>query len=106
MTENSNRPAQTSSAWLSAYTEAQRQTAETHAAFAKSMGDAHAAFLRSAEASFLSLARLAGAPMDTTTVVHTPAYVAPVYTAPTPVYAAAAPVYAATAPVLSAPAPT
>jgi malonyl CoA-acyl carrier protein transacylase len=115
--DRSNAPpsgAVASAGWLSAYTEAQRQTAETHAAFARAMADAHAAFLRSAEASFLSLAQLgAGASV----VSHVPAQLAapspmpspaPV-ASPAPAYApprvAAAPVAAPPAYVAPAPAP-
>jgi malonyl CoA-acyl carrier protein transacylase len=101
--------------WLGAYTEAQRQTAETHAAFARAMADAHAAFLRSAEASFLSLAQLGGAQPGATFVSHAPlaptlappahaappAYVAPAVSAP----AVSAPAVSAPAVHVSAPAP-
>nr|MDQ3031903.1 acyltransferase domain-containing protein [Myxococcota bacterium] len=48
-------------AWIAAYQEAQRQTAEAHSAFQRSMADAHSAFLRSAETSFVGLASMLGA---------------------------------------------
>lgn len=47
-------------AWVQAFQESQRQTAEAHAAFQRAMADAHSAFLRSSEASFTSLAALMG----------------------------------------------
>jgi malonyl CoA-acyl carrier protein transacylase len=100
---NNAPPASASAAsgWLGAYTEAQRQTAETHAAFARAMADAHAAFLRSAEASFLSLAQLGGAQPGATVVSHAPlSYVAPAPIVP-PAPVASAPI--ASAPIASAP---
>jgi malonyl CoA-acyl carrier protein transacylase len=90
------------SGWLGAYTEAQRQTAETHAAFARAMADAHAAFLRSAEASFLSLAQLGGAQPGATFVSQAP--FAPAHAVPPPVAYVAPPVHAvAPAPVAPSP---
>jgi hypothetical protein len=47
-------------AWVQAFQESQRQTAEAHATFQRSMAESHAAFLRSAEASLASLASLLG----------------------------------------------
>jgi malonyl CoA-acyl carrier protein transacylase len=107
-------PSAPSTAWLGAFQETQRQTAETHAAFARAMAEAHAAFLRSAEASFQSLARLGGAmpavsaPVVAPTLAPAPApFVAPV-AAPAPIVAApivAAPIVAApvAVPVVAAP---
>lgn len=48
-------------AWLEAYQEAERRTAETHATFQRSLADAHAAYLKAAEASFLALRSLGSA---------------------------------------------
>ncbi|MBN8615870.1 MAG: SDR family NAD(P)-dependent oxidoreductase [Deltaproteobacteria bacterium] len=98
--DRSNTPPST--AWLGAYQEAQRQTAETHATFARAMADAHAAFLRSAEASFASLAALGGgvAPQPVAYIAPQPTYVpqaAPVYAPP------AAPAYVAPQPTAPAP---
>ncbi len=105
--DRSNTPPST--AWLSAYQESQRQTAETHAAFARAMADAHAAFLRSAEASFASLAALGGgvAPQPVAYAAPQPTYVpqaAPAYVAPVAQYVApAAPAYVAPATPAAAP---
>jgi malonyl CoA-acyl carrier protein transacylase/NADP-dependent 3-hydroxy acid dehydrogenase YdfG len=46
--------------WLRAYQEAQRQTAEAHAAYQRAMADSHMAFLRTAETSFAGLSALLG----------------------------------------------
>jgi malonyl CoA-acyl carrier protein transacylase len=127
----SNKPALPSSAqlaWIQAYQESSRQTAEAHATFAKAMGDAHAAFLRSAETSFVGLASMltgqapqlaalpAAAPSPSYTpspapsYAPTPSYASPAYApAPTPAYTPApaytAPVVAPT-PVAPTPAPS
>lgn len=45
-------------AWVRAYQEAQRQTAEAHAAYQRATAESHAAFLKTAEASFASLSAL------------------------------------------------
>jgi len=51
-------------AWIKAYEDLQRQTAEAHAAFQKTMADSHMAFLRTAEASVRGLSSmLTGEPM-------------------------------------------
>ncbi len=80
-------------AWIQAFSENQRQTAEAHTAFARAMGDAHAAFLRSSEASLFGLASLMGdAPPR------------PAVTMPSPAPMAPAPV-AVSAPIVKAPIP-
>ena len=43
-------------AWVTAWQETQRQTAEAHASFQRSMADSHSAFLKTAETSFMGLA--------------------------------------------------
>jgi acyl transferase domain-containing protein len=119
MTQQSNKPLAPNAqlAWIQAYQESQRQTAEAHATFAKAMGDAHAAFLRSAETSFVGLASLltgqapamsapvASAPMPS--FAPAPAYAppAPAYVAPAPAVAPPAPAYVAPAPAYAPPAP-
>ena len=51
-------------AWIRAYEDLQRQTAEAHAAFQKTMAESHMAFLRTAETSVLGLqSLLTGQPM-------------------------------------------
>ncbi|MFM2248700.1 MAG: hypothetical protein RL071_4775, partial [Pseudomonadota bacterium] len=54
------------SAWITAWQDTQRQTAEAHSAFSRAMADSHAAFLRTAEVGMSSLAALVsgGAPVD------------------------------------------
>ena len=47
-------------AWVAAFQETQRQTAEAHAAYQRSTAEVHAAFLRSADASLAGLAQLLG----------------------------------------------
>ena len=56
----SHPPNPPAAGWLSAWTEAQRQTAEAHAAFQRSMAEAHAAYLRTTEAGFVGLAGMVG----------------------------------------------
>ncbi len=59
MSRHDDRPSMSESAqlaWIQAYQETQKQTAEAHGAFQRSMADAHAAFLRSVESSFVALA--------------------------------------------------
>lgn len=48
------------SAWIQAYQEMQRQTAEAHAAYQRAMAETHLAFLKTAEASFSGLSALLG----------------------------------------------
>ncbi|HKS08504.1 MAG TPA: SDR family oxidoreductase, partial [Pyrinomonadaceae bacterium] len=45
-------------AWLAAYQEAQRQTAEAHAAYERTMAESHLAFLKTAETSLATLTSL------------------------------------------------
>ncbi len=47
-------------AWVQAFQESQRQTAEAHAAFQRAMTESHTAFLRSADQSLHGLAALLG----------------------------------------------
>jgi acyl carrier protein len=72
-------------AWVHAFSETQRQTADAHAAFQRAMADSHMAFLKTAESSYAGL----GAMMGNT---------APAYHTAQPVAYAAAPL-AAVAPV-------
>ena len=53
-------PLETHGEWLRAYQEAQRQTAEAHAAYQRAMAESHMAFLRTAETSFAGLSALLG----------------------------------------------
>ena len=47
-------------AWVHAFQETQRQTAEAHAAFQRAMAESHAAFLRASEISLANLASMLG----------------------------------------------
>jgi len=47
-------------AWVHAFQESQRQTAEAHAVFQRTMAESHAAFLRASEASLANLAGMLG----------------------------------------------
>jgi acyl transferase domain-containing protein len=47
-------------AWVHAFQESQRQTAEAHAVFQRAMAESHAAFLRASEASLANLASMLG----------------------------------------------
>jgi acyl transferase domain-containing protein len=47
-------------AWVRAFQESQRQTAEAHAVFQRAMAESHAAFLRASEASLANLASMLG----------------------------------------------
>ena len=47
-------------AWVNAFQESQRQTAEAHAVFQRAMAESHAAFLRASEASLANLASMLG----------------------------------------------
>jgi malonyl CoA-acyl carrier protein transacylase/NAD(P)-dependent dehydrogenase (short-subunit alcohol dehydrogenase family)/acyl carrier protein len=53
-------PVDGTGAWVGAYQEIQRQTAEIHITYQRTMADAHMAFLKAAEASANQLARLRG----------------------------------------------
>ena len=109
MTQPSNKPPTLSGpvlsggaqlAWIQAYQESQRQTAEAHSAFSRAMSDAHSAFLRSAETSFTGLASLLGGAAPTISAAPAPTYVAPTDVAPAyapPAYSP--PAYVAPSPV-------
>jgi len=47
-------------AWVQAFQESQRQTAEAHAVFQRAMAESHAAFLRASETSLANLASVLG----------------------------------------------
>jgi hypothetical protein len=47
-------------AWVHAFQESQRQTAEAHAVFQRAMAESHAAFLRASETSLANLASMLG----------------------------------------------
>jgi malonyl CoA-acyl carrier protein transacylase/short-subunit dehydrogenase len=47
-------------AWVHAFQETQRQTAEAHAAYQRAMADSHMAFLKTAESSFSGLGAMLG----------------------------------------------
>jgi len=113
------RPLETHGEWLRAYQEAQRQTAEAHAAYQRAMAETHMAFLRTAESSFAGLsALLGGQPVATapTTISQQPAggavVIPAVFAAPVVAPASVAPVSGpivapeqSAAPVLREPAP-
>ena len=95
-----------SDAWATAYQEAQRQTAEAHSTYTRSMAEAHGAFLELQKASFLGLAQMMNtsvtvqaAPMQPAPMQPAPMQVAPMQPAHAPTWSA--PV-AAPAPVVAA----
>ncbi|MEM7155125.1 MAG: SDR family NAD(P)-dependent oxidoreductase [Myxococcota bacterium] len=92
--------AQAPAGWLAAWQQAQEQTAQTHALFQQTMAQSHAAFLRTAEASLMGLAAMAGAPA--TAGMNASVAVQPAVPAPAPMPAAAPPAWA---PAPAAPAP-
>lgn len=47
-------------AWIQAYQEIQRKTADTHAAFSRAMADSHASFIAAMESSFAQLSAMMG----------------------------------------------
>ena len=91
-------PADAQLAWVAAYQEVQRQTAEAHAAFQRAMTESHAAFLHAAETGFLGLASM----MTGQPAAQAPRMAAP---APRPALPAPAPQPVAAAPVWTPPAP-
>lgn len=69
-------------AWLAAYQEAQRQTAEAHAAYERTMAESHLAFLKTAESSLATLTSLlTGTPQLSSAPVSFPV---PIPVEPTP----------------------
>ncbi|MBZ5504301.1 MAG: SDR family oxidoreductase [Acidobacteriia bacterium] len=56
--EVATTPPDVQHAWVHAYQEAQRQTADAHAAYQRAMAESHMAFLKTAEASFAGLSAL------------------------------------------------
>jgi acyl transferase domain-containing protein/short-subunit dehydrogenase len=84
--QTSKQP-QAGQAWVDAFQEVQRQTAEAHAAFQQAMAESHSAFLRTAETSLNALSQmLTGKPATEVTVpVQEQAVLAPVRPDPTPV---------------------
>jgi malonyl CoA-acyl carrier protein transacylase len=81
-------------AWVHAFQESQRQTAEAHAVFQRAMAESHAAFLRASEASLANLASMLGGMSALPAQLEMPAWVPAV--APS-VASAMAPAPAATA---------
>ncbi len=65
-------PPDVHNAWIHAYQEAQRQTAEAHAAFQRAMAESHMAFLKTAEASFAGLSTLLSGERHTNSISLTP----------------------------------
>ncbi|MBI3270543.1 MAG: SDR family oxidoreductase [Planctomycetes bacterium] len=95
---NHGLPTEAHVAWVQAYQEAQRQTAEAHAAYQRAMADSHIAFLKTVETSFVGLsAMLAGTALP----VHAVSAPLP----PLPALQALPAVAAAPAPTTEAPAP-
>ncbi|MCC6647561.1 MAG: acyltransferase domain-containing protein, partial [Polyangiaceae bacterium] len=96
-------------AWVQAYQEAQRQTAEAHAAYQRAMADSHMAFLRTSEASLAGLgALLGGGAIAPVAAVAAPPVAAPPVDVPTTVAArvsVSAPVAAPAPAPVAAPAP-
>jgi acyl transferase domain-containing protein len=81
-------------AWIHAYQEAQRQTAEAHAAYQSAMAESHMTFLKTAEASFAGLSALLSGEKRTSAISLTP-----------PMDAAAPMEVPITPPIVSTPAP-
>ena len=87
-------------AWVRAYQESQRQTAEAHSAYLRTMADTHSTFLRTVESSFSGLSAM----MTGTVQLSSAAYAVTLLpTAPAVVALAASPVLALPAPVAPAP---
>ncbi len=96
-------------AWVHAFQETQRQTAEAHAAYQRAMAESHVAFLNTAQSSFAGLSAMMGVPAQQQQhYTPAPQYIpapAPVQQyVPQPQLIAAAPQPAYVAPVV-APAP-
>jgi len=70
-------------AWLAAYAEMQRQTAEAHSAYQRSMAESHAAFLQSAEMGAMSLSAMLN-PLAGGMPMTPPNFIATQPTAPIP----------------------
>jgi acyl carrier protein len=104
-------------AWVHAFQETQRQTAEAHAAYQRAMADSHVAFLNTAQSSYAGLGAMLGnvapqqqqftpAPVQYAAPMQLPAMAQPAYQAPVPAPVAAPAVQMAVpAPVVAAPAP-
>ncbi len=100
-------------AWVQAFQESQRQTAEAHAAFQRTMAESHAAFLRAAETSMANLASMLGGQPAATSLplpVAVPAFVpapmpAPAMMAPLPAIMAPPPAHDILPPATSVVAP-
>jgi malonyl CoA-acyl carrier protein transacylase len=87
-------------AWVQAFQESQRQTAEAHAAFQRTMAESHAAFLRAAESSMANLASMLGGSPVAASLPAMPAPMAMPAFVPPPM-----PMPAFTAPAMMAPPP-
>jgi acyl transferase domain-containing protein len=93
-------------AWVHAFQESQRQTAEAHAVFQRAMAESHAAFLRASEASLANLASVLGGTSTLASLpalAETPAWVPSIAPSVTPVTApalAATPIAMPAAPVV------
>jgi malonyl CoA-acyl carrier protein transacylase len=91
-------------AWVHAFQETQRQTADAHAAYQRAMADSHMAFLKTAESSFAGLSTMmGGSPMAASSVAAVPA--APLLVPPNPVVSISPPRTAIAPPPISAPPP-
>ena len=90
-----SNPTNAAHGWIAAFQENQRQLAEVHERFGRSMADTHMAFLRAQEVATGGLVAMVTG--------HAPAMAAPAYSpAPAPTYAQ--PVYAQPAPISAPPA--
>jgi acyl transferase domain-containing protein len=98
-------------AWVHAFQESQRQTAEAHTVFQRAMAESHAAFLRASEASLANLASMLGGVSTLPAPPEMPAWVPAVapsvasVMAPAPMAAAIAMPAAPPAPAVSVAAP-
>ena len=86
MTNKDAPPTSEHSAWIKAYEDLQRQTAEAHAAYQQSMAETHMAFLRTAEITARGLqAMITGEPIPQDVTLPAMEDLAPPLPAPPPV---------------------
>ena len=96
--ERAYQPAAAQQAWVAAFQETQRQTADAHAAYQRAMAESHMAFLSTAQSSFAGL----GAMMS---VAPAPQFAMPQFAQPMPQFAQPVPQFAQPAPQFAQPAP-
>jgi acyl carrier protein len=82
--QTSHKQPQVGQAWVDAFQEVQRQTAEAHATFQQAMAESHSAFLRTAETSLNALSQMLTGEATAVTAPPLQAVTAPVLPEPTP----------------------